>query len=99
MTYDEMKRLASVHRVEVVARLDKAETKREWISEVENWIDREGCVVRLADGRQFKVKSDRYRMLHRAVEGPHRDRARWSLWSQRAGDQLRRVSAKPLDAH
>ena len=63
------------------------------VEAIRNWTEYEGVVFRLPDGRQFKLKSERYRWLHRSVEGPDRDRARWFLWLSGAREQLLKTSA------
>lgn len=63
------------------------------VDAIRNWTECEGVIFRLSDGRQFKLKSERYRWLHRSVEGPNRDRARWFLWLSGAKEQLLKTSA------
>lgn len=92
MDYDPMEQLAKSYRVEITARLKKPESLRELVEQTSKLTESEGCVLRLQDGRQFKIKSERYLRLHRAIEGPTRDRARWHLWAIGAEAQLNHCS-------
>ncbi len=79
--YTELLKLASQFGVECVKRYDVSKPLKTWIDEIEDWTNREGCIVRLENGSQYKLKSRWYRLLHRTVEGhkDDRDRARWEL--------------------
>ena len=92
MDYDAMRALVSSGDVELVAQLQKPQSLRVLIQQISKLTESEGCILRLKDSRQFKIKSNRYAWLHRAVEGPCRDRARWYLWAIGAKDQLNRCS-------
>jgi len=88
LSYEAMLELATRYAVPIARRFDVEISLEQWSDEVRSWTDREGCIVRLPYSRQFKMKSERYRWLHRAVEGPQRDRARWHLWATGAKDAL-----------
>jgi len=80
--------LAKTYSVESTAFLGRIENPQDWVTTVRGWLDREGVIVHTSAGRLIKIKSDRYRLLHRAVEGPHPQRAHWQLVLIGAEDQL-----------
>ena len=88
MPFAEMNALAKEHGVECVQRFDTDAPLQSWLETVDGWTDREGCIIRLATGRQFKVKSRWYRLLHQTVEGNNRERARWELILRGAKEDL-----------
>ncbi len=85
--------LAKRFSVEVIRRLGTPRSLEglcKWVASLEQ---SEGLILRTACDRQFKIKSDRYLWLHRAIEGPHQQRACWKLWANGAQDQAVRLAA------
>lgn len=93
LRYPQLAEIAERHSVELISLFTPNMCLIDWIDEVRAWSDCEGCIVRLPNGLQYKIKSDRYNWLHQAVEGPRRDQARWYLWLTGAGQQLLSCSA------
>ena len=71
-----MQTVANKFRVECVKQLAKPQSLKDLVEKTLLLTESEGCILRLKDSRQFKIKSQRYDWLHRAVEGSDRDRAR-----------------------
>ena len=88
LEFEAMQAVANQFRVECVKQLTKPESLQELVEQTLLLTESEGCILRLKDHRQFKIKSRRYDWLHRAVEGCDRDRARWYLWASGAEEKL-----------
>ncbi len=86
--YSELQTVQAEFGIEIPERFRTELSWTQWVEHVQQWTDREGCIVRFPDGRQFKIKSDRYLWLHQAIEGSHKDAARWFLHVNGATDQL-----------
>lgn len=91
ISWEELGALAQAHRVELVNCLGRLTDPETQLAEVRSWKDCEGCVL-VKDGRLQKLKSEHYRLLHRTVEGPRRDAARWQLIASGHAEQLCAVS-------
>ena len=75
----EQESLADCYDIPIVNYLGKIDNVENWLANVRSWKNREGCIVHTRCGDMFKVKSFQYKLLHSAIEGPNRDRARWQL--------------------
>ena len=89
----ELEQLAGTAGIELVRSFGIVTDPEAWLEDLRQWTHCEGCVLLSRDGRLFKAKTPRYRWLHRAVEGPGRDRARWALVLDGAAAELCHSSA------
>lgn len=78
--YIEIRRLSVEFQIPVVKSLGIVNIGDQWEKKVENWQHAEGVILALESGRMVKVKSNHYRLLHQAVEGPEPDFACWVLF-------------------
>ena len=77
--YVPYERMREEEGVEIVATRGRVTDLAALVAEVRAAPEGEGVVLRFDDGRMVKVKTDRYRRLHRAVEAQDPTRARWEV--------------------
>ena len=81
--------LGERYGVEVVQSRGHAADLRALVRQIEDETTGEGVILRFEDGRFFKLKTLRYRRLHRALEATERERARWEVLLLGEGPLLR----------
>jgi hypothetical protein len=74
--------------LDVVACLGRVEDLPALVREVRAAPEGEGVVLRWDDGQMVKIKADRYRRLHRAVESADPTRATWEVLLEGETDRL-----------